>query len=293
MKLEEILKARGWSDEDIAGQKAILENPKFRMALEEEYGAISSRASAAEQAIEAEKNKWTEWHTNTAVPTIDQYQKDTVEARAAAAAWEARYNEAVKQGYVPPAPGQDPANRPPANQPSANEPPAFDAKKLGVATNDDLARMAAIEGEVIAMTADLQDEYYALTGQRLYDYTTQTQDGRTLRGVRALREEARGKNLSTPQQFYDFVSGKFQFADKRRAQDEKRRLEAEEAIRKDERAKLAAEYGNPALRAPMPSRFSFIPKRPEASGQPWEKTQTQLRADRIEKALQTQAQQVH
>lgn len=285
MKLEEILKARGWSDEDIAGQKTLLDNPKFRMALEEEYGSVAGKLTAAEQAVQAEKEYWAKWHQEDAVPTLDRYQKDTVEAKAEAASWKARYDEAVKQGFVPPAPGQDPA-RPPA-QPT-NE-PAFDPKKFGVTTNEDLARAMALEGEVIQMTADLQDEYYALTGQRLYDYTTQTQDGRTLRGMKALREEGRSKNLQTPQAFYDFVSQKFDFQGKRSAQDAKRRQEAEEAIRADERAKVAAKYGNPQLRDPMPSRFSFIPKKQDGTGQPWENTNTELRNRRMQQFSETEA----
>jgi len=54
MALEDILKARGWSDEQLAAQKPLLDNPQFRMALEEEYSTLGNRVSAAEAAVQRE-----------------------------------------------------------------------------------------------------------------------------------------------------------------------------------------------------------------------------------------------
>lgn len=284
MKLEELLKARGWTDEDLKAQESLLANPKFRMALEEEYGVISKKATDAEAALQAEKDTWAKWHQETAIPTIDQYQKDTVEAKAEAASWKARYDEAVKQGYVPKVDGQPPAD--PKATPAATDP--FDPKKHNLATAEDLGKFASTQGEVIAMEGDLAEEYFALTGQRLFDYSTTLSDGRVLHGRQALRHEAGQKKIQTPQQFYDFVAQKFDFAGKRKAAADKRQQEAEAAIRADERSKVAAEFGNPALRAPMPSRFPFVPPKPKADGQPWEQTPSQLRERRVAHAWETE-----
>lgn len=285
MKLEEILKARGWTDEELKAQEALLANPKFRMALEEEYGVVSKKATEAEAALQAEKDTWAKWHQETAIPVIDQYQKDAVEAKAEAAAMKARYDEAVKQGYVP-AVAQPAANPNPA--PAAADPAQFDPRKHGVATIEDLGKLAATEGDVITMEGDLAEEYHALTGQRLFDYQTTTGDGRTLRGRAALRYEAGQKRIGTPQQFYDFVANKFDFAGKRKADADKRQKEHDDAIRADERSKAAAEYGNPNLRMPMPSRFPFIPPKPKTDGQPWEQTSSQMRERRLSRAWDTE-----
>lgn len=282
MTLEEILKKRGWTEEELKAQEALLGNPKFRMALEEEYGVISKQYTDSEAALQNEKDTWAKWHQETAIPTIDAYQKDTVEAKADAASWKARYEEAVKQGYVP-AKEEKPA---PAVVGQTTD--VFDAKKHGVATTEDLANLASREGEVIAMEGDLAEEYFALTGQRLFDYTTTLGDGRVLRGRQALRYEAGQQKLQTPQQFYDYVAKKFDFASKRKAETDKRQKEHDDAIRTDERAKVAAEYGNPQLRAPMPSRFPFIPPKAKTDGQPWEQTVSALRERRLSRAWDTE-----
>jgi len=165
------------------------------------------------------------------VPVIDQYMRDSVEAKADAASWKARYDEAVKQGYAP-APPAAAAAAASATTAAAAAPAGFDAKANRVITYDDMNRVIDATGMADAMIADLQEEYHLLTGGRLIDYTMTTSDGRMLRGMTALRAEAQGKKVPIDR----YIAEKFDFAGKRTAADAKRKLEAENAIRADERA---------------------------------------------------------
>jgi len=280
-KLEEILKSRGWTDEDLKSQEALLSNPKFRMSIEEEFGAVETSRDKFESDFKAEQEKWTRWHQDEAIPVIDQYAKDRADAVAEAAALRARLTLAEKAGFV--AGGGEPG-QPAAATASATDPNAgFDPKKHNLPTWDDVNKLANAEGQAIAMAADLNEEYRWLTGGKsLIEYVAPGGQ----RGMTALRNEAIQARMPMDQ----YVSKKFDFDGLRKAIDEKRRAEVEAAVRKDERAKVVAEYGQPGTRPMLPSRSpGMFRPRDQQGKQPWEvDNKEELRQRRIAHALETE-----
>ena len=153
--------------------------------------------------------------------------------------------------------------------------------------DEEVARYAAAQGSAIAMANDLAMEYRRLTGSDMLDYATTNSEGAPLTGMSALLYEARRDKKPLP----DYIASKFDFAGKRAAARDAATKAAEEAIRKDERAKVVSEYGNPNTRPGMPSNQPFIPQRAgEGAGKmPWEVPAAERRNNRIQRALETQA----
>lgn len=274
MKLEEILKKKGYTDADMKAMEPMLTDQRLRTTLEEEYGAVSSEAAAAR----AEAEKWAKWHKDDAVPTIDMYLKEKNDAIARAAAAEARLTEAEKAGFAPA------GSAPPKQDPAPGD--AFDPKKHKLVTEDDLKagyhRFADLEGEAIALASDLGDMYRKYhPGQSLADY--QGQDGKT--GMRALRAEA----IAAKKPVDLYVAEKFNFSGKRAEADAARQKAAEDAVRADERSKIMAEFGNPSMRQASPSSQPFIPPKAKDGGQPWQQTPTQLKERRLGKFMDLQS----
>src|SRR5882724_1808434 len=95
-KLEEILKAKGYSDEDLAGMSTILADAKFRGALEEEFGVLESAKTKAESDVSA----WAQWHQEQAIPTLEREMQARQNAEAEAAGSKARLDALAKQGLI-------------------------------------------------------------------------------------------------------------------------------------------------------------------------------------------------
>lgn len=274
-KLEDILKTQGYTDADIATQAAFLNDPKMRAALEASYGAIETRVAALDQ----ENQNWAKWHETDGKPTLALYEKDMTDAKAEAASLKERLRLAEAAGF---APRREEAIVAPI---APTTPEAFDYKKHNLVTRADVNELAEMESRAIALVQDLTEEYRHLTGKSLIEYSAQV-DGRTLKGMSALREEAK----LAKQPLDIFVSTKFGFAEKRQANDDARRKAAEDAIRADERAKTMTQYGDPSNRTLMPSTNPFIP-RPQGDKpvMPWERTAQERSTARIQNAMQTQS----
>lgn len=281
MNLEEILKKAGYTDADIEANKALLSDPRFRGALEQSYGALESDLGKYKQ----ENEGWAKWHDEHAKPTLELYEREKADALAENASLAARLKLAEEAGYAPkrtePAqPGQQPP-------PAAAQPKPFDPKEHKLVTQDDVARFADMEGQAIAMANDLYEEYRQLTGKSLLDYRIEV-DGRTLKGMQALRSEAVRAKVPLDQ----YVAQKFDFAGHRSRIAAEERKKQEDAIRADERQKVISQYGHPDQRPLMPSAQPFIPRAPEKQGeapkQPWEVNAQERRTQRIERAMQTQ-----
>jgi len=272
-KLEDVLKAQGLSDEDIAALAPTLADPKLRGAIEGRLETYESERTS----FMAENQAWAEYNEQHFKPEIAKREQEALDARTRAATLAERLKMAEEKGFAPAR--EEPVVKTP--DPAA----AFDPKAHNLITRDDIGRFADIEGEAIAMANDLSEEYRMLTGNSILSYTARTQDGRELRGMRALREEAK-----TAKQNLDvYITQKFDFAGKRAAIAEKQRLAAEEAIRADERTKMAAQYGNPNTRQLLPSKEPFIPKpRTADSKPPWEIPSRERQRARIERAMQSQ-----
>lgn len=282
MKLEEILKAQGLSDEDITALAPSLGDVKLRGTLEAAYGTLTGTIDSYKK----ENAGWADWHETHGKPTLALYEKDMTDAKAEAASLRERLRLAEANGFAPkrddPNPNPNPSNPNPIVDP-------FDPKKHNLVTHDDVRKLADMEGQAITMAADLNEEYRYLTGGKsLIDYETNV-DGRTVRGMTALRTEA----IAAKQPLNQYVATKFDFDGKRKAIADAARLKAEEAIRADERGKIAAQYGNPESRPLVPSSQPFIPRREGVPGggeakQPWEIPAQDRRNARISNAMQSQ-----
>jgi hypothetical protein len=276
MTLEEILRAEGYTDADFETAAPMLQDPKLRAALEKRYANLNAENAAYKKENEA----WANWHKDEGQPILDLYQKDVVEAKAAVAALRERLRLAEASGFAPK--GSVPEEANPAAAPSA-----FDAKAHKVVTYDDMAFLADKEGDAIAMSHDIAGDYAALTGQNLVNYRYTSTDGRQLYGMRALRQESKDHRFQG--ELYDFVARKFDFAAKRATAHEKTRQQAEEAIRADERSKMAAKYGNPEMRTLMPSVEPFLPRAAsEKIKHPWQRDPQERRRDRLEHLTKVQ-----
>lgn len=277
-KLEDLLKAQGFTDAEIQANAALLNDPKVRGALETSYQKLEADLTS----FRTENDNWKEWHETHGKPTLALYEKDRADAVAEAAALKARLKLAEDGGFAPVSERKVEDPKPLA----ASE--SFDPKKHNLVTHDEISRLAAMEGEAIAMANDLNEEYRHLTGGKsLFEYQTTLPDGRVLRGTSALLQESRAAKKPLNQ----FVSEKFDFAGKRQAIADKQRADERAAIASEERAKLVKEFGDPNLRPLVPSTNPFVPRvQGDDKKQPWEGGQTsaQLRASRLERAMQTQ-----
>jgi hypothetical protein len=271
-KLEEILKEKGYTEAELTALAPLLADQKFRATLETEYDSVV----AARDKYKADADFITEWREKTAIPIVDQYAKDTVEAKAEAASLRARLVEAEKAGFAPA--GSVPLGvvTPPVD--------AFDPKKHNLVTNTDLEagyqRFANLEGDAIALAHDLGDQYRTYyPGQTLADYVGT--DGKT--GFRALLAEARAKG----QNVGPYIAEKFNFAGKRNEMLAAQKQKERDAIAAEERAKVVAEYGHPGMRTPSASAYPLIPRMAKDQGNPWDNP-SDRRSQRIQRAVQTE-----
>lgn len=272
-KIEEILKAKGYTDTELAALGPLLQDQKFRATLETEYDSIV----ADRDKHKADAEFIADWREKTAIPIVDQYAKDTIEARAEAAAYKARLAEAEKAGFAP-------AGSVPKEQSPAAQPETFDPKKHNLVTNADLEagyrRFADLEGDAIALAQDLGDQYRTYyPGQTLADYVGA--DGKV--GFRALLAEARAKKQNVDL----YIAEKFNFAGKRAEITAAQKAKEREAIAAEERAKIVAEYGHPGMRTPSASVYPLIPKQAKDQGQPWDNP-ADRRSQRIQRAVQNE-----
>lgn len=274
-KIEELLKAQGFTDAEITANATALADPKLRAALEGGYAKLESTV----ESFKTENERWAKWHETDGKPVLDLYEKERNDARALAASLQERLKIAEEGGFVPTSTHKEPVVPAVATA-------TFDPKAHKLVTTDDIARYADLEGDAIAMMTDLNEEYRALTGKSLLEYTTTDAEGRVMKGARALRQEA----LKSGKRMDVYVADKFDFAGKRQAVADKQKAEAEAAIRADEKAKVMKEYGDPNLRPLMPSQNPFMPRAEGDAKQPWDtgKTASQMKHDRLERAWKTQ-----
>jgi hypothetical protein len=277
-KLEDILKADGWTDADIAAQATLLNDPKFRGAVEKSYGILETE----NVAYKAENQKWVDWHEKDGKELIALYEKERADAVALAGSLEARLKLAEKDGF---APRREDGTPNPNPNPNPGTPEPFDAKKAGVVTWEEAKRLMDAEGQAMALVHDLSAEYQHLTGKNLLDYGYTTNDGRQLRGMTALRAESMANKAPD---IRTFAETKFGFQGHRDRIEAEAKAKAEAAIREDERNKVIGQYGNPNTRPLMPSNDPFIPAPREKDKQPWELSAQERTRARLERNIQTQ-----
>ncbi len=278
MKLEDILKAQGWTDADIAALAPMLADQRFRTSMEQSYGALATERDQ----LKEKDGKWQQQLDNEWQPRVTKVEQEAIEARRQLAMAQEELKIAKDYGYLPAE----------AEAKVAAAKAKLEESNNGLNPKDyvsmaDAQRMLEAEGRAIAMAADINNEYSRLTGNSLYDYETEI-DGRMMRGLSALREEAKQKRMNLDQ----YVGQKFDFQGKRAAMKAKAQQDRDDQIRKEAadqtRKELAEQYGNPLMRTAVPSRHAeFIPK-PANGKQPWEENKQQLKANRIERAMKAQ-----
>lgn len=280
MKLKDILKSKGWTDEQIA---AAFADPNALNTLESIFGEVNTEL----ESLKTRDSEWDRKLREEYQPAISKAERDAMEARRKAADLEEQVRIARDYGYL----DGDEATRRAAEAAAAanarNDPNSYDPKRHP--TFEDVSRFADAEGEAIAMVNDLAAEYSYLTGGKsIFEYETQI-NGTPMRGMRALRQEAKAarKNLDL------YISEKFDFNGKRQQRAAEAQKAHDDAIRKEAdqaaRLEMAEKYGNPNLAFPTPSRKPFMPSRTPDGKHPWERGSAQERkAERIRNAMQAQ-----
>lgn len=255
-KLEEILKAKGYSDADLSGMATLLADAKFRGALEDEFGVLEADRDKKAKEVQ----DWSEWHQKEALPKLQEEMDARQAAEADAASNRARLETLQKQGLIK---LEDQRKAPEEKKVE----PEFDYKKFNLVTRDDVAQLANLEGEAIMLAQDIAAEHAAL--------------GLGPLKFRDLRKAAMEAKMPVDK----YWEQTYKVADKRAEADAKTRTEAENKIRADERAKVTSEYANPQTRPGIISRASFLP--PAKTGEskmPWDDANARTAA-RVDKAV--------
>lgn len=263
-KLEDILKAQGYTDADLTAAEPLLKDPRFRQSIEAGVEAI-----AAEERKD-ELGKWQKWHAETALPALDAAMKREQDARKELAAQKAYIQTLEEQGLIT-ASESEAARKKADEEAAAKKAAEFNPKDHKLVTSDDLdsrvVQFAELEGDAIALAQDIAAEHQRLFGTHLPSF-------------RELRREA----LAAKQPVEQYWQTKFKVQDKRAELDAKAKKDWEDKIRKEERDKVLSEQLNPMTRTPSISRASFT-RPPEGAGQPWAKSPEELAAQRVQKGF--------
>ncbi len=279
MKLEDILKQQGYSDADLETIKPMLSDQRFRSSMEASLGnLVTERDSFKGRVDELES-----WREQTVIPKMDEWAAQATAARTEAARLREENKIAKEYGYLPKTQEQEDPAAVAARESAARaqqSQPGQPADNKNYLTRDDANQFAQSQAMAMAQFTNLAEEYRVLNpGKSLFEY--QGQNG--LVGLEALLQEQYVAKVPLKQ----YVANKFGFQAKRDEMSAAQRKVAEDAIRQDERAKVAAEFGNPMMRAPMASRHAIIPPKPADTGMPWDKTPNELKERRMQNAIKS------
>lgn len=270
MTLEQVLKARGYTDQELADLGPALSNPKFRQSLEAELADLNTKVTSQNDIIA----KTGEWYNNTALPTIEKTQADLISERAERARLQKALEEVQSRGMFDLAKAG--INLNPVKEEKVVDPNAFDPNKY--VTTDTLKSMASGVGESVTELHDLTEEYRTLF------------PGKPVPKMTELRREAQSRGLSLTQH----MEAKFNLSARRQELEQESIKRREEEIRLDERRKIMESQSNPNLRSMGPSTSSIIAKKMEGGKQPWEMTKEERSAARVRESVQkVLQQQVH
>jgi peptidyl-tRNA hydrolase len=252
------LRENGATDEEVK----VLDVPSARKAYD---SMVKAAADAAADAADksAKLTAYDKWYNEVAEPTAAQLKAERDIAKADAEAERARLKELQTAGLV---------KMEAAKETPVVATPAFDPKAHNLVTTDTLRQVANMEGDAIAIMADIQDEHRELFGTRI--------------NARELRKEAVAANKSLEEiwmQKYGVQAAREKKAAESKAAYEKKI--ADEAI-----AKYRSENENPLTRPATASSNPFVAtKRTGTDGGnvlPWQGSQSDRSNERVNKALQ-------
>ena len=266
MTLEQLLQAKGYTEQDITDIRPLLDNAKFRATLEAE---LTNGEKAAHDLDEYDR-----WFTNEITPEHQRLLDEKARAVADVAAAQARFEEYRKQTMkiqgrqqAPEVPQQEPATPPPAAADGKIDP--------RYVSNEVFQGAYQLTGKAIAQAIDITTQHMQLfPGQFL--------------NMEQLRDEAMNAKKSVK----EFWEQKYNVAGKRAETAAKAKADEEAAIRADERRKMAVEFGgsNPNLQIGAQSNNPFVVrKQPKEGKQPWERNDNERASDRITKAVEKAA----
>jgi hypothetical protein len=281
--LEQVLKARGYSDAELAALAPALNDPRFRKSLEEEISNADNLA-AANQKLTTDMNAYDKWFMEEITPEHTKILKEREDAIADAAASKARLDLLQRSRMQRQGENQDPAAMAAARAEEervARE--ASEAARLGLQPKtkyvDEQTFQGAFEatGSAIASAVNLARQHEKLFGA---DADLD---------MEVLYAEAKAAKMPVKA----FWEKKYHVSEKR-AEAAQKQGEAHDAkIRADERQKMSVEFGlgsNPNIRTMVPSNNPFvIRKQKEGDKQPWEKTESELTNARLTKAVEKAA----
>ena len=101
--IREILKAAGYTDEELKSMDQLLTNPKFSDALNKEFTALETQLSEKDKEIEKKQgiiDTDTKWYNDTCVPETEKMMSDLAEERAKRVAAESKIETYQKQGLI-------------------------------------------------------------------------------------------------------------------------------------------------------------------------------------------------
>jgi hypothetical protein len=270
-KLDEILKAKGFTDEDL---KVL--TPTMRETLEQHYSALETERDTLRSVNDEWKTKLdTEYQ-----PAITKAEKVAADARLEAAKLREQVAIAKDFGYL--TDENTPQNPTNPNSPNPNPSPApFDPKQYNLLTASDAAVFAQAQGKAMAVYVDIAAEHQRLFGKPVEDFSV-------------IYDEFLASLKRNPQATMRGTwESKYKVADRRAEITKQEQAAHDEAVQKEAVAKYISEHGgNPNLQMRTPSNQPFIPAKPAATnGLPWERgTPNQLKTQRIERANKVQAQ---
>ena len=268
MKLDELLKAKGFTDADIA-----VLTPTMRETLEATYSGMETERDT----LRTVNDEWQNKLSNEYQPAITKAEKIAADARLEAAKWREQVAIAKDFGYLT-------EENNPAKPVVSNPAPTFDESKF--MRTSDLGRLAQGQGKAMAVYVDIAAEHQRLFGKPVEDFSVLFDEFST-----AAQRNPQATIRATWEAKYKVPE--------RRAEIAKQEQEAHDKQVADAAlAKYISEHGgNPNLQMRAPSSQPFIPAKSAGDkGLPWERgTPGQLKTQRIERAnkVQAQAELVH
>lgn len=257
---KQILMSQGYTEADLAGMNTMLSDARF-------CGVLEAQDAEREKAVKS-KEDYDTWFNEKALPENLAVNKALAESRAREASMRELYKQAKDRGLSLQAieAGFEPEVVPPAGG-GGNQPTVLDSSKF--VSLETFGDAYAKTGDAIALANDLAWEHRELFGTRL--------------NTRELLADARSQKKSIDQVWetkYNVPGKRAEIAaSQAKAHDDK--------IREEERARMASEYGNPALRAPVDSRSPFTRenKPPSQATQPWMQSAEQNSQARVARVL--------
>lgn len=271
MTIEELLTKKGYTAQEITDLKPLLSNPKFRSDLEAEL----NDGIKAKSDLDA----YDRWFTEEITPEHQKLMERVATAEAEAAAAKARFEAYQKSGMRKQAGDQDPAAAAAAAEEEAEKArkaasgAGLDPSKF--VTQETFLKVADQTGDAMANAIDIVTDHMQLfPGQQL--------------NMTQLRTEAKAARVPVRQ----YWETKYKVAERKAAIVEEAEKKKLDAARQEGYQKAAVEFGgnNPNLRVPMPSTNPFVIKKQNKDAkQPWERNESELSRDRVEKAIQKAA----